>query len=210
MRPTTLSSSSSRRSSQIVRMAPEEEKMTRRSPLDFPIVTLITRLVTRHGLFSSPSSGSLPFLSAMQNGSFPSSMQLVPYLSTGRTTPKEEMIERRGQGYSMRFDAQFVNHWPLFSPSRSCRYNSFMDIAAACRGEPSLSLYLEWERPKPGRRPDIFPQFSPMKTPLPPPMPGDPPEEEDEEEEEKKEEDPEKKEEEEEEPEKEEPEKPEA
>lgn len=40
MRPTTLSSSSSRRSSQIVRMAPEEEKMTRRSPLDFPIVSL--------------------------------------------------------------------------------------------------------------------------------------------------------------------------
>ncbi|KAG8379943.1 hypothetical protein BUALT_Bualt07G0142200 [Buddleja alternifolia] len=46
----------------------------------------------------------------------------------------------------------------------------------------------EWERPKPGRRPDIFPQFSPMKTPLPPPMPADPPEEDEEEEEEKKEE----------------------
>ncbi|KAH9621659.1 hypothetical protein KSS87_013982 [Heliosperma pusillum] len=45
----------------------------------------------------------------------------------------------------------------------------------------------EWERPKPGRRPDIFPQFSPMKTPLPTPMPADPPEE-DEDEEEKKEE----------------------
>ncbi|KAE8727952.1 putative Serine/threonine-protein kinase PBS1 [Hibiscus syriacus] len=61
-----------------------------------------------------------------------------------------------------------------------------------------LDFPIEWERPKPGRRPDIFPQFSPMKTPLPPPMPYDPPEE-DEEEEEKKEE-----EEEEEEPEKEE------
>ncbi|RYQ87351.1 hypothetical protein Ahy_B09g094859 isoform A [Arachis hypogaea] len=46
----------------------------------------------------------------------------------------------------------------------------------------------EWERPKPGRRPDIFPQFSPMKTPLPPPLPADPPEEDEEEEEEKKEE----------------------
>ena len=64
-----------------------------------------------------------------------------------------------------------------------------------------LEFPIEWERPKPGRRPDIFPQFSPMKTPLPPPMPADPPEEEDEEEEEKKEE--------EEDPEKEEPEKPE-
>ncbi|XP_061993482.1 histone chaperone ASF1 [Rosa rugosa] len=50
-----------------------------------------------------------------------------------------------------------------------------------------LDFPIEWERPKPGRRPDIFPQFSPMKTPLPPPMPYDPPEE-DEEEEEKKEE----------------------
>ncbi|XP_057969238.1 uncharacterized protein LOC131158407 [Malania oleifera] len=52
-----------------------------------------------------------------------------------------------------------------------------------------LDFPIEWERPKPGRRPDIFPQFSPMKTPLPPPLPCDPPEEdEDEDEEEKKEE----------------------
>ncbi|KAG8388332.1 hypothetical protein BUALT_Bualt02G0114700 [Buddleja alternifolia] len=51
-----------------------------------------------------------------------------------------------------------------------------------------LDFPIEWERPKPGRRPDIFPQFSPMKTPLPPPMPADPPEEDEEEEEEKKEE----------------------
>ena len=65
-----------------------------------------------------------------------------------------------------------------------------------------LEFPIEWDRPKPGRRPDIFPQFSPMKTPLPPPMPSDPPEEEDEEEEENKEE-------EEEDPEKEETEKPE-
>ncbi|XP_022933792.1 uncharacterized protein LOC111441100 [Cucurbita moschata] len=50
-----------------------------------------------------------------------------------------------------------------------------------------LDFPIEWDRPKPGRRPDIFPQFSPMKTPLPPPLPCDPPEE-DEEEEEKKEE----------------------
>ncbi|KAB2612816.1 ATP-dependent RNA helicase ddx18 [Pyrus ussuriensis x Pyrus communis] len=31
----------------------------------------------------------------------------------------------------------------------------------------------EWEWPKSARRPDIFPQFSPMKTPLPPPLPAD-------------------------------------
>ncbi|CAL5210705.1 unnamed protein product [Lathyrus oleraceus] len=53
-----------------------------------------------------------------------------------------------------------------------------------------LDFPIEWERPKPGRRSDIFPQFSPMKTPLPPPMPADPPEEDEENEEE--EEDPEK------------------
>ncbi|KAK8682872.1 hypothetical protein V6N13_038953 [Hibiscus sabdariffa] len=60
-----------------------------------------------------------------------------------------------------------------------------------------LDFPIEWERPKPGRRPDIFPQFSPMKTPLPPPMPYDPPEEDEEEEEKKEEEeeDPEKEEE---------------
>ncbi|XP_058107001.1 uncharacterized protein LOC131250740 [Magnolia sinica] len=51
-----------------------------------------------------------------------------------------------------------------------------------------LDFPIEWERPKPGRRPDIFPQFSPMKTPLPPPLPADPDPEEDEEDEEKKEE----------------------
>ncbi|GAB4842180.1 hypothetical protein Ancab_012138 [Ancistrocladus abbreviatus] len=49
-----------------------------------------------------------------------------------------------------------------------------------------LDFPIEWERPKPGRRPDIFPQFSPMKTPLPPPLPADPPEEDEEEEEEEK------------------------
>ncbi|GMI97720.1 hypothetical protein HRI_003441300 [Hibiscus trionum] len=60
-----------------------------------------------------------------------------------------------------------------------------------------LDFPIEWERPKPGRRPDIFPKFSPMKTPLPPPMPYDPPEEDEEEEEskEEEEEDPEKEEE---------------
>ncbi|XP_047308357.1 uncharacterized protein LOC124911869 [Impatiens glandulifera] len=56
-----------------------------------------------------------------------------------------------------------------------------------------LDFPIEWDRPKPGRRPDIFPQFSPMKTPLPPlPMPYDPPEEDEEEEKkEEEEEDPE-------------------
>ncbi|KAI3701463.1 hypothetical protein L6452_26557 [Arctium lappa] len=57
-----------------------------------------------------------------------------------------------------------------------------------------LDFPVEWERPKPGRRPDIFPQFSPMKTPLPPPLPYDPPaedeEEEDEENREEEEDDP--------------------
>eukprot|EP00250_Pteridium_aquilinum_P012042 c20472_g1_i1 orf=1566-2075(-) len=54
-----------------------------------------------------------------------------------------------------------------------------------------LDFPIEWERPRPGRRPDIFPQFSPMKTPLPQPPPTDPPEEDEEEEEKKEEEKPE-------------------
>ncbi|KAG0568788.1 hypothetical protein KC19_6G045400 [Ceratodon purpureus] len=51
-----------------------------------------------------------------------------------------------------------------------------------------LDFPIEWDRPRPGRRADIFPQFSPMKTPLPPPLPADPPEEDEDEDEEKKEE----------------------
>ncbi|AQK72609.1 hypothetical protein Zm00014a_037728 [Zea mays] len=47
-----------------------------------------------------------------------------------------------------------------------------------------LDFPIEWERPKPGRRPDIFPKFSPMKTPLPHPLPADDPLDDDQEEEE--------------------------
>uniref|UniRef100_A0A0E0K2D5 Uncharacterized protein n=1 Tax=Oryza punctata TaxID=4537 RepID=A0A0E0K2D5_ORYPU len=47
-----------------------------------------------------------------------------------------------------------------------------------------LDFPIEWEKPKPGRRPDIFPKFSPMKTPLPHPLPADDPLDDDEEEEE--------------------------
>ena len=70
-------------------------------------------------------------------------------------------------------------HAPLLS---SLHFSSITDVNL-------IVIYCqEWERPKPGRRPDIFPKFSPMKTPLPPPMPYDPPAEDEEEEEEKKEE----------------------
>lgn len=53
-----------------------------------------------------------------------------------------------------------------------------------------LDFPVEWERPGPGRRPDIFPQFSPIKPPLPQPLPADPPEEDEEEEKKKEEGDP--------------------
>jgi hypothetical protein len=48
----------------------------------------------------------------------------------------------------------------------------------------------EWITPQPSRRPDIFPEFEKLETPLPKPLPGDPemPEDEEEEEKEKKEE----------------------
>eukprot|EP00271_Cylindrocystis_brebissonii_P014522 TRINITY_DN35896_c0_g1_i1.p1 TRINITY_DN35896_c0_g1~~TRINITY_DN35896_c0_g1_i1.p1 ORF type:complete len:132 (+),score=21.49 TRINITY_DN35896_c0_g1_i1:162-557(+) len=56
-----------------------------------------------------------------------------------------------------------------------------------------LDFPVEWDRPRPGRRPDIFPQFSPMRPPLPQPLPGDPPEiDEDEEADKEPEEDPDK------------------
>eukprot|EP00887_Chlorella_sp_A99_P004229 scaffold15.g4229.t1 len=46
----------------------------------------------------------------------------------------------------------------------------------------------EWITPQPSRRPDIFPEFERLQTPLPKPLPGDPevPDEEEEEEKEKK------------------------
>lgn len=55
-------------------------------------------------------------------------------------------------------------------------------------------LMQEWITPQPSRRPDIFPDFEKLETPMPKPMPGDPeiPDEEEEEEEEKKKKDPDK------------------
>ncbi|KAL3840896.1 hypothetical protein ACJIZ3_025487 [Penstemon smallii] len=84
-----------------------------------------------------------------------------------------------------------INNFPLLSSKRGLRRSWIVGMAPdeekITRRSP-LDFPIEWDRPKPGRRPDIFPQFSPMKTPLPPPMPADPPEEDEEEEEEKKEE----------------------
>ncbi|KAK1300581.1 hypothetical protein QJS10_CPB13g00347 [Acorus calamus] len=91
-------------------------------------------------------------------------------------------------------------HFPLIRTRRSSSVVCMAPEEEKMTRRSPLDFPIEWERPKPGRRPDIFPQFSPMKTPLPPPLPADPPEEDEEEEE--------KKEEEEEDPEKEETEKP--
>ncbi|KFM25251.1 hypothetical protein F751_3931 [Auxenochlorella protothecoides] len=44
----------------------------------------------------------------------------------------------------------------------------------------------EWLTPQPSRRPDIFPEFEKLDTPLPKPLPGDPELPDEEEEEEKK------------------------
>jgi len=48
----------------------------------------------------------------------------------------------------------------------------------------ALDFPQEWMKPGPSRRPDIFPDFQPMKPALPQPMPGDPEEPEEMEEEE--------------------------
>ncbi|KAI3709525.1 hypothetical protein L2E82_39287 [Cichorium intybus] len=91
--------------------------------------------------------------------------------------------------------ASSVSAFPRRSLSRRMKAVSTAMIVCMAPDEEKLTrrnpldFPVEWERPKPGRRPDIFPQFSPMKTPLPPPSPYDPPpEDEEEEDEEKKEE----------------------
>lgn len=55
-----------------------------------------------------------------------------------------------------------------------------------------IDIPQEWITPQPSRRPDIFPEWEKLETPLPKPMPGDPELPDEEEEEEKKKKDPEK------------------
>lgn len=38
----------------------------------------------------------------------------------------------------------------------------------------AVAMWQEYVPPQPSRRPDIFPEFEPMETPLPQPPPGDP------------------------------------
>ncbi|KAL3370110.1 hypothetical protein AABB24_007246 [Solanum stoloniferum] len=68
LRPTSLCYS--RRSSQIVRMAPEEEKKTQRSPLDFPILSRGSSETnpstsTRNGKDPSPDEDQISFLNSV-------------------------------------------------------------------------------------------------------------------------------------------------
>ncbi|EYU21531.1 hypothetical protein ABFS82_09G104100 [Erythranthe guttata] len=115
------------------------------------------------------------------------------------STPKAAMF-LAPSSTSTSFMASSSNALPLLPPlnsvqtrlSRGRRRSGIVAMAPdeekMTRRSP-LDFPIEWDRPKPGRRPDIFPQFSPMKTPLPPPMPCDPDEEDEEDEEDKKEED---------------------
>ena len=41
-------------------------------------------------------------------------------------------------------------------------------------GRPVAPCVQEWITPQPSRRPDIFPEFEKLETPLPKPLPGDP------------------------------------
>eukprot|EP00245_Coleochaete_scutata_P006908 TRINITY_DN21730_c0_g1_i1.p1 TRINITY_DN21730_c0_g1~~TRINITY_DN21730_c0_g1_i1.p1 ORF type:complete len:139 (-),score=28.39 TRINITY_DN21730_c0_g1_i1:416-832(-) len=81
----------------------------------------------------------------------------------------------------------FASRPAIFRTYRVC---AAPDEERATRRSP-LDFPLEWERPPPGRRPDIAPTFSPLKTPLPQPLPSDPPEKEDTEGDEEEEGDPE-------------------
>ncbi|GMN37237.1 hypothetical protein TIFTF001_006660 [Ficus carica] len=128
--------------------------------LALPLASVPAVSPTSSSSYSSSSSSS-PNCFPVTGGS-PRSLTLAPFLR--RHTPL--ILARR----------RFPSHVVRMAP----------DEEKMTRRSP-LDFPIEWERPKPGRRPDIFPQFAPMKTPLPIPMPADPPEE-DEEEEEKKEE----------------------
>ena len=66
---------------------------------------------------------------------------------------------------------------------RSRRAADARTLARAVR--PSSAGSQEWVKANPSRRPDIFPEFKPMKPALPQPMPGDPEVPDDEEEDEK-------------------------
>ncbi|ESQ50786.1 hypothetical protein EUTSA_v10022893mg [Eutrema salsugineum] len=130
-------------------------------------------------LIPSPSLDFLGFLSPtkMSSSSIHDSRSLVCFSS-------------RAHGLSSVRRSLSLHRNPSLRMAR--RANNQLHVVAMAPEEEKLTRrnpldFPIWERPKPGRRPDIFPKFSPMKTPLPPPMPYDPPEE-DEEEEEKKEE----------------------
>ncbi|KAL3631886.1 hypothetical protein CASFOL_024870 [Castilleja foliolosa] len=115
-------------------------------------------------LFNSPSPSSISSTSFVASSS--ETLSLLPPLNCLKTNRLSKLTRGR---------------------RRSWVVGMAPDEEKMTRRSP-LDFPIEWDRPKPGRRPDIFPQFSPMKTPLPPPMPVDPPEEDEEEEEEKKEE----------------------
>uniref|UniRef100_A0A061QW22 Uncharacterized protein n=1 Tax=Tetraselmis sp. GSL018 TaxID=582737 RepID=A0A061QW22_9CHLO len=78
-----------------------------------------------------------------------------------------------------------------FGSSRSSRLTSSLVMNTYPEPETEkerspLDYPQEWLTPEPSRRPDIFPEFEKLETPLPKPMPGDPEQPEDEEEEDKK------------------------
>ncbi|KAM7258473.1 hypothetical protein ACFE04_014214 [Oxalis oulophora] len=92
-------------------------------------------------------------------------------------------------GYRCRCSPIFVNQISINQPRKSSSSSHVVRMAPdeeKLTQRNPLDFPVEWERPKPGRRPDIFPKFSPMKTPLPPPLPADPPEEDEEEDDEEK------------------------
>mmetsp|Transcript_5317 Transcript_5317/g.7195 ORF Transcript_5317/g.7195 Transcript_5317/m.7195 type:complete len:128 (+) Transcript_5317:163-546(+) len=78
-------------------------------------------------------------------------------------------------------------------PLKKSRANAFYVVAGPqpdLEEDGVLDFPQEWQKPGPSRRPDIFPEFTPIKPPLPQPMPGDPEEPEEPEEGEEGEENP--------------------
>ncbi|KAF8393359.1 hypothetical protein HHK36_021602 [Tetracentron sinense] len=125
----------------------------------------------------------------------------VPVAAATATAPARNLRHTVGR-CSLTLSPSIILRWTVMVRHRRRQVVCMAPEEEKMTRRSPLDFPIEWERPKPGRRPDIFPQFSPMKTPLPPPLPADPPEEDEEEEE--------KNEEEEDDPEKEEPDKPES
>ncbi|GFY97032.1 hypothetical protein Acr_11g0013380 [Actinidia rufa] len=194
---------SGRRRVQIVSMAPTPQRITRRSPQDFPAVSHSTPALCHLGVNKGRSlDSSTPFVPALWSSTETCNKLLAWLFGIRLNAPILRKNTLEIHKWDSRSLAANGNFWPLEAIGRvhgtqrredDLPFKQFpcstlgLSLTHRLFGRTLLRsiggiLVPRW--PRPGRRPDLLPQFSPMKTPLPPPMPFDPPFEEGEEEEE--------------------------